>query len=560
MNKITWIISTGNSDIQILNNPAWNGMLSKYKNSNPKYKLKNPKPSLNPKFKVHGKSPYLLEARVLGTVAQNPNDYKTLDLTFPLLDSFANKLKKESIKPDRIIIFLTDQDSNFNEKDKKEMSCPFWQDTYEAQSIFEWYFENHKWLKDATLDFQILKPESPNNFGLSDWDKTLPFLQQVFNHISSQEKEIFYVSHQAGTPAISSAIQFISLNRFGDNTNFLVGNEVTLDSADILESSKYLKYLFIGQAKELLKKGNPAAALQLLNGLVEPGVLKDIEKQIKQFNLKPDNSNPKEEFEPLRAADRVRKSLDLIEIFLENENYLQAIALLAAAHETFLKASISYRFEVNMTLPPHQMPNTITVDGISLNTSEILEWNEQGLRLSFSYISRMLSNRSIDKKIDVLKKLDFLTDLQEKNINFDSKRNNREYIDFKNIAANNALVSWLKNIYPNVEFWDVINEWLSKYERPYKDDLRNQFIHNLRGIDVLQLVGYMKGFREGWKEENNSQIPKDDKEKSEWAAKIFTQEVRSPFIQAMHQIGLISSDETTNHIQEELETLSDRLK
>ena len=47
---------------------------------------------------------------------------------------------------------------------------------------------------------------------------------------------------------------------------------------------------------------------------------------VNKFNLKkPQESQNNDEFEPLAASQRIRESLDLIEIFLENKNYLQAV-------------------------------------------------------------------------------------------------------------------------------------------------------------------------------------------------------------------------------------------
>jgi len=79
-------------------------------------------------------------------------------------------------------------------------------------------------------------------------------------------------------------------------------------------------------------------------------------------------------FEPPDAGRRVRDALDLIEIFFEQENYLQGITLLAAAQETFMKAAVIKALD-------QKFPVIGCVGSKNYNFSplEILQWTNQGL-------------------------------------------------------------------------------------------------------------------------------------------------------------------------------------
>ncbi|MEY2977458.1 MAG: hypothetical protein RLZZ435_1597, partial [Cyanobacteriota bacterium] len=97
----------------------------------------------------------------------------------------------------------------------------------------------------------ILKAKSKSE-GLDNWNSVLDLVKHEFDSIQSDSGEV-YVSHQAGTPAISSAVQFCSLAKFGDRVRFLVSNEHTSELTDFVESSSYLRGIKREQAKELLK-------------------------------------------------------------------------------------------------------------------------------------------------------------------------------------------------------------------------------------------------------------------------------------------------------------------
>jgi hypothetical protein len=256
-----WIITTGNSDVQLKNNKNWSHLSMPER---PRLHNRDFQPSRL--STANADDPYLLPARVTGIVYGNHLE-KWDDLHFPLFDCFSNKLIQQNTLPNKVIIILTDQTDVFDPQQKHQKKCPYWQDTCELRPIIETYFNTHPQLKDAIRDYIYLKPtrgSTPGSNGLDNWDSTLSLVQTELSKISIEDGANIYVSHQAGTPAISSAIQFVSLAKFGKQVNFLVSNEYQQDATDIIESPRYLKGIQIQQAKALLDLYNYAAVQKLL--------------------------------------------------------------------------------------------------------------------------------------------------------------------------------------------------------------------------------------------------------------------------------------------------------
>ena len=185
------------------------------------------------------------KARVLGiiygdTIATHWNYF-----TFPLLDGFCQKLEEDKKKPDRIIILLTDQAAIF--EDRNDPESPYWKDTCTLQPIFEKYFKDKY---DVSVEPRLLQPQK-DQIGLDDWNATLTLVQKKFADLAINPDDTVIVSHQAGTPAISSAVQFASLSRFGGKVSFLTSNERTRVASLVLSSS-YFESMQIEEAKKFL--------------------------------------------------------------------------------------------------------------------------------------------------------------------------------------------------------------------------------------------------------------------------------------------------------------------
>jgi len=155
----TWIITTGNSDIQLNTDANWTRGQKFFTTAREKEPLCHCQGEgedfANLKRENDTKC-FPVAARVLGLVYQG-HEHCYSDLVFPLLDGLIEKFQDKK-SPDRVYIILTDQEELFKTSDIKNSSCPFWQDTCTLKPLFEWYFQTKLKLKP---DFITLQP--------SDW-------------------------------------------------------------------------------------------------------------------------------------------------------------------------------------------------------------------------------------------------------------------------------------------------------------------------------------------------------------------------------------------------------
>jgi len=206
---------------------------------------------------------YRIPARILGKVYQFSSKEVKQEiesyLTFPLLSSFVEKLKTNGI-PDAIAFILTDQSQIFqDDTQRRQPKSPYWQDTCELKLILESYFQQ-QFPGVELIPLQLSPPVKP---GLDDWDRVLDLVQNEFAKIKL-EPDIVYVSHQASTPAISSAVQFESLTLFGQRVKFLISNEQDSDLTRFIDRSSYLKRIRQQEALALLENFDYSGVYQLL--------------------------------------------------------------------------------------------------------------------------------------------------------------------------------------------------------------------------------------------------------------------------------------------------------
>jgi hypothetical protein len=252
-----WIITTGSSDVQLKTEANWSTLFSKVRGE---FFKKTFPPSKNGKL-------WTVPARVMGTVySQSDASAYFDDLVFPLLDNFVGKIQSEKLS--QIILILTDQENVFPISKRCSPTAEFWKDTCTLQPILKRYLET-KYPDTEILDPLILKPESPSD-GLDDWDSVFKMVQSKFSKLNFPEDETIYVSHQAGTPAISSAIQFASLARFGQRVEFLVSSARDVKLTYKLKSSAFLKGLKLQEAKALLERYDYAGVKELLGPYLNP--------------------------------------------------------------------------------------------------------------------------------------------------------------------------------------------------------------------------------------------------------------------------------------------------
>jgi len=272
-----WIVTTGNSDIRITDQDGskWSHLCKGKRGEFPDECYSSFK-SLK-----HDDSTGLYNnpARVIGMV------YGTEDLNqywdyfkFPLLDGFCQKLKAQKVKSDRIIILLTNQEAIL--EDRNNPDSPYWKDTYTLQPILKHYFTQvfSEKFANEKLEFSVLKPQQGAD-GLDDWDTSLRLVKAELakweenKWISKSDRVI--VSHQAGTPAISSAVQLTCLIRFGKKVEFLVSSELPPNKTKFLKGSSYFETLQFKKLEDLLARDDYVGVASVVQSLdLEDSVLK----------------------------------------------------------------------------------------------------------------------------------------------------------------------------------------------------------------------------------------------------------------------------------------------
>lgn len=464
----SWIITTGNSDVLLKKDKNWGSLYSEVRDYLDCTEFASP----TQKDPYNKEAGYTVPARVLGRVYENQPDYYESDLKFPLLDTYYQYFGEQSIKPERIIILLTDQSQIFNPDKLIYEKCPYWQDTCTLKPLLEWYLQEKF---DCQLEFLYLAPKNGSK-GIDNWNETLYVVEEAFRKLDSNPLKPVYVSHQAGTPAISSAVQFVSLGRF-QKVKFLVSNEYfdedyeQKSKSEAIESSNYWRGIQIQKAKQLIIKGFPGAALKILEDIdrIDKAAIANLEKIVDFFNLHSTLIDSSQDFAIPEATQRIVDALDLIGFFFNQRNYLQGITLLAAAQETFLKVAILSQVAM--------INETVILNGSSQKVCDLLEWIPRGLFLKAS-----VNYQSINDKKAVLQKLKFPVD----RFRFKTDK------DFDITNRNFALIAWLNNIDKAFAKWPLLL-WYCDSNRNTEDDLRNQLIHNLCGVEEKEVIDYLLG-------------------------------------------------------------------
>jgi len=210
-----WILTIGNRDVQLKKSGIhrWN-VLSR---------------NLPHEFGEENKEKdmLLVPARAMGmALGEELGDPIHEHLCFPLLDNFSQKLEQDI---NQIIVLLTDQ--RFIKQDclggDPVLDSPYWEDTCTLKPIIEKYLKGK--FPQSEINYVTIQSESESE-SLDSWNQVTKMItNQLFDSIlgliKDQDLNNIYVSHQAGTPAMSSAIQLLSLLRFGKKVKFLVSSK-----------------------------------------------------------------------------------------------------------------------------------------------------------------------------------------------------------------------------------------------------------------------------------------------------------------------------------------------
>jgi hypothetical protein len=529
-----WLVTIGSSDIELTedghsSDHAWNKQTDwltgdyerrdQFSKSTSKFVEPQPAQSGN----TDNRSVLM---RVLGIIYQNLDkvyddsssikDKAPTYLKFPLLDEFIEILKNE--KDLRVFVLLTDQSTLFSDPSEvREPECPYWQDTKELKPILEWYFEDKL---GVVPQFITLEPwaeeEGAKKKGIDCWSEMLCEVRKQLNEAAkdlqlvADPEEKVYVSHQAGTPAISSALQFCSIAKFGDRVQFLVLNreyedQESISKTELVESSEYIRAIKIEKAKQLIDQGEPGAALALLDEKESKAndklrsVINRLQDLVNLFNAKAIDNPNDDELDIKNAAARIKNTLDIVGLLFKNEKYVLGIAILESAHETFVKASVIHTWENIKKESSHKFPISFGQDkegkNIKLNKrteiqiSDELSWKDEGV-MWYQGV-----DKSGEKQGEIL--------------------HNRfqTYSIFKALECAEKL-----------DFWLVFQVIFKEAPNPQSKEIRNQFMHNLRGITKEDVILYLSG--------------QPEKNRDDSIRSIYQEKVVIPFHQALKDIGL----------------------
>ena len=285
---IVWIVTTGNSDVKLDCDYGWGDLRTK-KNNQLKPCHKNGFSSLT----KGDDNLFFLPARAMGILYGDTWETHEKYFTFPLLEKLIQKIQDEGQIPDRIIILLTNQekiflddsdDSQWNSQYDRSEDSPYWRDTCILEPIFKNYFDREFGNGKVSLLFPVLEPETREK-GLDNWDSTLELVQKEFEKWNVSKGDSVIVSHQASTPAISSAVQFVSLAKFGHKVDFLIANERDPNLTRFLEGSKYLKEIRKSEAVTLLGRPDYPGVQILLKSYLKDDDTKRLLNAAIQWNF-----------------------------------------------------------------------------------------------------------------------------------------------------------------------------------------------------------------------------------------------------------------------------------
>jgi hypothetical protein len=538
-----WFLTIGNSDVILKDKCVWDSDKYGYKTTT----AYTPCGGANLITEIPSSSGTVFSApaRIIGEIYKKPfqegNKIEKVisHLQFPLIDGYLRHL--EGQKLDVIYVFLSDQTKVFSEGSRNKYS-PYWKDTCELWPMLKYYLQAK--LPKTMIEPVRLEPEPPHR-GLDHWEGTLTLMRGKISKLNSESPDRVFVSHQAGTPAMSSALQFISLSLFGDRVRFLVSSELQglerdeddverdEDDVELIESSKYLLGIKVEQAKELLRKGEPGAALILLDGQIPEDIKTALETLVKRFNLNQNVKDLSEYYTAENAAVRILNSLDLIELLFENGKYALATTALAGAHETFLKAALLKAFNncdrEDFVFTCQEWDTGVEIEAIKSSDCKA-EWNNSGLKLKRERVaSRIKKGSGLTKDQTVLSKL-----------NGD--------------VSNHAALILLKEIVPNFESWALM-DLIGTVVRDRDKDCRNQFIHNLRGITEQDAISYLQGnpTEDNKTEESGSEASETaDLTK---AVEVYRTKILAQFRKALVDVGLCDGANSDNKLRQDIEKL-----
>jgi len=140
---------------------------------------------------------YPVPARALGSVYQGAQmESHWEDLAFPLYDALAVRLQEEGIRPDTVLVLLTDREG-FSPTHKQFPDCPFWDDTVGVEGILCKYFFERTGVRPIFCRLIAATPEK-----LHSGEE---MLTQIYRYLYAYESETTILSASTAPPVIQAA-------------------------------------------------------------------------------------------------------------------------------------------------------------------------------------------------------------------------------------------------------------------------------------------------------------------------------------------------------------------
>jgi hypothetical protein len=473
-----WILTIGSSDVQLTTKTNWTTLFR-----NVRSQLDDR--GFNPSDGNEGR--FQVPARVLGIVYNQPEAEKYFnDLVFPLIHNFLSEIKDKSI--DKIILVLGEQ-SIFKPTERSSQNHAYWQDTCTLQPILKKYLKQE--LKDSSPDLQFqplfLEPTSTAE-GLDDWNGVLKLVQDEFSLLDFPDNATIYVSHQAGTPAISSAVQFESLAKFGDRVKFLVSNERDSKLTRVLPSSSYLKGIRKQEAKKLLEHHDYSGVKKLINSYLDDEKHKET-KILLEAAIQWNFAHFAEGYNLIKSNKLVKKDdrkKGFVEILSQNSYFRSPVAERTEDNKWWWAAyEAAYLSFIRL-----KQGNTVEAVFHSFRSVEGLlkTWTEQ------KYPGELINTRHPNRDRNLrLYGEDLYTFL-------DMKRNIDQSKDFDIWVFGNVVIKRRNDLFHNIKGLNdqenVFEAWRSSNETQWKDQSEEKWkIRVLNCLNFIVREDFPKGFK-----------------------------------------------------------------
>ncbi|MHC5820303.1 MAG: hypothetical protein ACYT04_31645 [Nostoc sp.] len=161
--------------------------------------------------------------------------------------------------------------------------------------------------------------------------------------------------------------------------------------------------------------------------------------------------------------------------------------------------------------------------------------------------------------MEILKELKFPNPIPgDFNSKFWEKYQNQKDTTLK--LNNSTQFQWLCELRQDFKAWGLL-EWSCRYRRE-EDDLRNQLLHNLLGVNQQEVRDYLLGYNEDSIKRflgNIKNLKNDSEQITNEAYQAYSQDVKLPFFKALKLFALWKQEVNHNKLEMKLKEIADSL-